>query len=268
MKIYVNEKQMKVTEGSSVFEVRDFVKKSANVYIINGMPITEDRKLKENDRLTLITKKEIPTEEELEALLVARHTPGVHEKIKKACVGIAGLGGLGSNVAISLARLGIGKLILVDYDVVEPSNLNRQQYFIKHIGLKKTEALKSLIKEINPFVDIEIKDTYLNDKNIENTFKATNIVVEALDNAESKANLVNTLLVKCPDKVVVAASGMAGYFSNNTIKTRKVRNNLFLVGDAVSEVREGCGLMAPRVAIAANHQSNMVLRLILGETEI
>ncbi len=215
------------------------------------------------------TKKgQIPSQEEFEAQLVARHTPGVHAKVKNAVVGIAGLGGLGSNVAVSLARLGIGKLILVDFDRVEPSNLNRQQYFTRHIGIKKTKALKELIKEINPFVEIETRDIFLDKDNVLDCFKDVEIIVEAFDNPESKATLVNTVLTKDKEKIIVAASGMAGYFSNNTIKTKRIRDNFYLIGDGVSEVVDGCGLMAPRVAIAANHQANTVLRIILGERDV
>lgn len=213
-------------------------------------------------------KDQIPSQEEFEAQLVARHTPGVHAKVKNAVVGIAGLGGLGSNVAVSLARLGIGKLILVDFDRVEPSNLNRQQYFTRHIGIKKTKALKELIKEINPFVEIETRDIFLDKDNVLDCFKDVEIIVEAFDNPESKATLVNTVLTKDKEKIIVAASGMAGYFSNNTIKTKRIRDNFYLIGDGVSEVVDGCGLMAPRVAIAANHQANTVLRIILGERDV
>ncbi|QZY55303.1 sulfur carrier protein ThiS adenylyltransferase ThiF [Crassaminicella profunda] len=268
MRIYVNEKPVVVNERATAFGIRDFVKKDADIVVLNGFILREDAPLKKDDRLTLIIRGEIPNEEELEALLVARHTPGVHEKVKKACVGIAGLGGLGSNIAVSLARLGIGKLILIDFDVVEPSNLNRQQYFTKHIGMKKTEAIKDVLKNINPFVDIESKDLYLDENNIKDCFEDVDIIVEAFDDPTCKATLVNTVLSKFPKKYIVAASGMAGYFSNNTIKTKRISSHFYLVGDECSEAHPGCGLMAPRVAIAANHQANMVLRIVLEEYEI
>lgn len=268
MNIYLNEKPMVVEEGSRAFSLRDLVKAEADIVILNGFIIKEDVELKEEDRLVLIKRGEMPNKDELEQILVSRHTPGVHEKVKEATVGIAGLGGLGSNIAISLARLGIGKLILVDYDVVEPSNLNRQQYFIRHIGMSKTEALKEIIQEINPYVDIETIDIYLDKENIMDCFKDAQIVVEAFDNPKCKAEITNTILTESKDKFLVAASGVAGYFSNNTIQTKKITNRFYLVGDDTSEAKPGCGLMAPRVSIAANHQANMVLRLILGEEDI
>ena len=203
--------------------------------------------------------------EEYEQVLIERHTLKVHKKIKSAKVGIAGLGGLGSNVAVSLARLGIGHLLIIDFDVVEPSNLNRQQYFIKHLGMKKIDALKQILKEINPFIAIETMDIYVDESNVCDLFKDVDIIVEAFDNPLSKAVLVNTLLEKMIKKPIVAASGVGGYGPSNQIETRRIFKNVYLIGDGI-EGNEA--LMAPRVAIAANHQANMVLRLILDEYEV
>lgn len=268
MKVFVNEKEFTVKEDTYISHIKEELKKDADIIILNGAPIKDDIELTEGDKITLIKKGEIPSRDELQSLLIARHTPGVFEKCRHAVIGIAGLGGLGSNVAISLARVGIGKLILVDYDVVEPSNLNRQQYFIRHIGMYKTEALKELINEINPFTEIEIRTIFLDKSNIEECFKKADAIVEAFDEPKCKAELVNTVLSKLPNKPIVAASGMAGYFSNNIIKTKRVMKNLYIAGDKVSEAKIGCGLMAPRVAIAANHQANMILRIILGEYDV
>lgn len=268
MNVFVNEKKVNVRNHTTAYDIKSSFKKNADIIILNGFIINNDFNLKENDKIVLIKKGEIPSKEELEYLLVARHTPKVHDKVKKSCIGIAGLGGLGSNTAISLARLGIGKLILVDFDVVEPSNLNRQQYFIRHIGMKKTEALKEIIYEINPFVSVTTINEYVTCENAMNIFKDADIIVEAFDNPKSKAMLVNTILFKNKDKIIVAASGMAGYFSNNDIKTKKINDNFYLVGDCSHEAKIGCGLMAPRTAIAANHEANTVLRLIMGEKNV
>jgi sulfur carrier protein ThiS adenylyltransferase len=189
-------------------------------------------------------------------------------KFKNAKIGIAGLGGLGSNVAVSLTRIGIGKLVLVDFDKVDKSNLNRQQYFLRHIGMYKTEALKEILQDINPDIELETRNVFVNQGNIEELFKDVDIVVEAFDKSESKAVLVNTLLLKMPDKLVVAGSGMAGCFSSNSIKTRKVRNNFYLAGDEFSDIDLGYKPLAPRVNIVANHQANMVIRLLLGEKDV
>ena len=142
--------------------------------------------------------------------LLKRNVKGISEKLKKAKVCILGLGGLGSNVAILLARSGIGYLKLVDFDIVEASNLNRQQYRISHIGMKKTEAIKTIIKEINPFVEIEVLNKKIDRENILSIVGDVEIVVEAFDVAETKAMAIeellingNKILVLCVEKCVL-----------------------------------------------------------------
>lgn len=268
MRIFVNEKEVFVPPGRTAFQIREEMKADADVLVMNGFIISQDQVLAENDELVLIKKGEIPSQDEMEALLFSRHTPGVHKKIKQAFVGIAGLGGLGSNVAISLARLGIGKLLLVDHDVVEPSNLNRQQFFVEQLGMYKTHALQEILEKINPFMEIETKNLYLDQDNIRDCFHMVDILVEAFDSPQNKAVLVNTALKELPRTPIVAASGLAGHFSSNTIQTKKLMGNLYMIGDDWAEAKPGCGLMAPRVGIAANHQANMVLRLIMGEETV
>ena len=196
--------------------------------------------------------------------LFERNVKGVSKKIKETKVCILGLGGLGSNVAILLARAGIGYLKLVDFDIVEASNLNRQQYRISHIGMKKTEAMKTIIKEINPFIEVEILDIKVNRENIHSIVGDIEIVVEAFDRAETKAMTLEELLTN-KNKIVVSASGMAGLGSANEIVTRKIKDNFYLIGDNYSDYEEYSGIMSTRVMICAAHQANMVLRLILGE---
>ena len=196
--------------------------------------------------------------------LLKRNVKGISEKLKKAKVCILGLGGLGSNVAILLARSGIGYLKLVDFDIVEASNLNRQQYRISHIGMKKTEAIKTIIKEINPFVEVKTLNKKIDRENILSIVVDVEIVVEAFDVAETKAMAIEELLIN-GDKKLVSASGMAGLGSANEIITRKIRDNFYLVGDNYSDYEEYSGIMSTRVMICAAHQANIVLRIILGE---
>lgn len=196
--------------------------------------------------------------------LLKRNVKGISKKLKKTRVCILGLGGLGSNVAVLLTRSGIGYLKLVDFDIVEASNLNRQQYRISHIGIKKTEAMKSIIREINPFVETDILDIKVDRENIYSTVGDIEIVVEAFDRAETKAMLMEELLTNT-NKIVVSASGMAGLGSANEIVTRKIKDNFYLIGDNYSDYEEYSSIMSTRVMICAAHQANMVLRLILGE---
>ncbi|PLX97907.1 MAG: thiamine biosynthesis protein ThiF [Desulfuromonas sp.] len=265
MDIYLNEIRLQVPEGTRLFALRDTHRPKADILILNGHLLTTDHDLEANDRVVLIERGVQPDAEELEALMMARHTPGVHERVKAGRVGIAGVGGLGSSIAIALARTGVGRLVIADYDVVEPSNLNRQQYFIDQLGKPKVEALAETIKRINPHVDLVCRQLKLTAENLAATFVEVDILVEALDAAEQKTMLVNTWLRKYPDRALVTASGVAGFAASNSIKTRQIRDNLILCGDGVTAAEPGCGLMAPRVGIAAHHQANAVLRLLLNE---
>ncbi|AHM55396.1 dinucleotide-utilizing enzyme involved in molybdopterin/thiamine biosynthesis [Peptoclostridium acidaminophilum DSM 3953] len=184
--------------------------------------------------------------------------------LKDAVAGIAGIGGLGSNAAVALARMGIGRLVLADYDIVDESNLNRQHYMIRHLGMKKVHAIKQIIGEINPQVHIESHDIYVDGCNAPEIFKDADIVIEAFDVASCKAEFVNSILGNTGKKVI-AASGLAGYGPANSIVTRRVTERLYIVGDGVSGLSEGEKLLASRVAIAANHQANLAVRLLIGE---
>ncbi|MDO4534558.1 MAG: sulfur carrier protein ThiS adenylyltransferase ThiF [Clostridium perfringens] len=262
MKINLNELEIDVEEGTYIFHVKEKYKKNADIIILNGFPIEANVKLKNNDKVILIKRGEFPKKHELESLMMARHTPGVFEKLKNAKVAIAGCGGLGSNIAISLARVGIGNLIICDFDIVEPSNLNRQQYFVSDIGKFKVCALEDILLKINPFINIEKKKVYLDERNIEKILKDSDIVIEAFDKAECKANLANIVLTKMKDKYLITASGMAGYFDSNIIKTKKINEKFFVCGDFINETKIGSGLMAPRVAICANHMANEAVRIL------
>ncbi len=267
MKIQLNEKTVSCENGLTLGGIAALRKPGADVLILNGFPAPADTGVNDGDEVFLIRRGEVPTSDELEALMAARHTPGVHARLKMAAVGIAGVGGLGSAIAVALARVGVGRVVIADFDVVEPSNLNRQQYFIDQIGCLKVEALAENLKRINPYVTVEAHSVLLGPKNIPTIFSGCSIVVEAFDRADMKAMLVNTVLESMPRSTVIAASGLAGYGSNNSIATRKVSPRLYLVGDSVSEAAPGNGLMAPRVGIAASHQANQVVRIILGEEE-
>jgi sulfur carrier protein ThiS adenylyltransferase len=265
MRLIVNEIERDVSAASTAGNIRDQLKPDADVLIVNGFPADPDQELLEGDRLVLICRGEVPNREQLDTLLTARHTPGVQTRVKRATVGIAGVGGLGSAVAIALARTGVGRLIIADFDLVEPSNLNRQQYFLDQLGQPKVYALRDTLARINPHVHVAACHLRLVPGNLAEIFGAADILVEAFDRADQKAMLVETFAARFPDRPVVVGSGMAGYGSANSVVTRRHGRNLFICGDGSTAAAPGVGLMAPRVGVAAHHQANAVLRLLLGE---
>ncbi|MBR5505370.1 MAG: thiamine biosynthesis protein ThiF [Clostridia bacterium] len=210
----------------------------------------------------------IPTKEEWIQALNDRHGIEFQEKISSTTVAVCGLGGLGSNIAIALARAGIEKLILIDFDKVDITNLHRQQYKANQIGISKAEALKYNLKEINPYLEAQIHTVRLDENNAKDILSNADIICEAFDNAEAKANIVNFVLSEMPEKYIVAASGMSGLDSANLVKTRKVSKRFYLCGDEVSDVKDGIGLVSSRVMLCAAHQAHTVLRIIANEFEV
>ena len=198
----------------------------------------------------------------LKSQFFSKHDPKILPIIRKATIGIAGAGGLGSNVAVSLARVGIGKLVIADFDMIETSNLNRQQYFFEQIGKPKVIALLENLKKINPFSEYQIHHIKLDENNIPLIYKDVDIMVEAFDKAEMKKMLIETWLSEFPQKPIIAASGLAGYGMNEKIHTKKF-DNLYICGDEITKLKTGISPMAPRVGIVANMQANLVLEMLL-----
>ena len=210
----------------------------------------------------------IPSREEWIAALVERHGEERQNAFLNATVAICGLGGLGSNIATALTRAGVGKLILIDFDKVDITNLNRQQYKMSQLGKYKTESCLENIREISPYTEAIIHTVKLTEENIPEMLGEADIICEAFDKADQKAMLVNTVLETFPDKYMLSGTGMAGFGSANTIQSRKVFGKLYLCGDEKSDVNDGIGLVASRVMVCAAHEAHMVLRLLSGETEV
>lgn len=239
--------------------------RSNQVVILNGFQTTDDLPLSDGDCVTVIQKGVLPPRDVLASMMAARHSPGVFDKVRQARVGIAGLGGLGSHIAFALARTGVGHLHLVDFDTVEPSNLNRQCYRVCDLGRPKTQALAEQLADVNPYLTVTTDCVRVTSDNAAALFADDPLVCEAFDAPDAKAALIDAVLCGCPDTVLVAASGMAGYDSCNDIHTRRITSRLYLCGDGQTAARPGYGLMAPRVSVCAGHQANMILRLILGQ---
>ena len=210
----------------------------------------------------------IPSREEWIAALVERHGEERQNAFLSATVAICGLGGLGSNIATTLTRAGVGKLILIDFDKVDITNLNRQQYKMSQLGRPKTECCLENLRDISPYTEIEIHTVKLTEENIPELLGEADIICEAFDKADQKAMLVNTVLETFPDKYMLSGTGMAGFGSANTIQSRKVFGRFYLCGDEKSDVNDGIGLVASRVMVCAAHEAHMVLRILSGETEV
>lgn len=207
------------------------------------------------------------TEHEWYNTLEMRHGKELQQKFKLACVAICGLGGLGSNVAISLARAGVGKLILIDFDKVDISNLHRQQYNVSQLGMYKTDAMKQTLSEIAPYCEIVTHTEKITEDNL-SLIADCEIVCECFDNAECKAMLVNGVAEQYPDKYIISASGMSGLHTGNIIQTKRLGKKLYICGDGMSDVDSDGTLFAPRVMLCAAHQANTVLRIIADKFDV
>lgn len=212
--------------------------------------------------------KLIPTKEEWYQALAKRHGVEVQKCFASSTVAICGLGGLGSNIAIALARAGIGRLILVDFDKVDITNLHRQQYKAFQIGMNKTDALSNNLLEIAPYVTLKTHPVRITGQNAVALLKEADIICEAFDNPECKAMLTNLVLERMPEKYLIAASGMAGMGSANTIQTRRVLKNFYICGDEESDVQKEGSLVSSRVMLCAAHQAHTVLRILTEKYEI
>lgn len=209
----------------------------------------------------------VPSREVMREALNIRHGEDLQNKISAARVAVCGLGGLGSNIAIALARAGVGHLHLIDFDRVDLTNLNRQQYAVGQLGQYKTDALRETLSLVSPYCDVTCDTIKVTEENLPDLLRNEDYICEAFDRAEAKAMLVSGVLEHFPEKYLVAGSGLAGLGSANTIQTRRVSKRFYLCGDGTSDSSVGLGLVASRVLVCAAHEANMILRLIAGERE-
>lgn len=186
----------------------------------------------------------------------------IKAKLKSKTVGIAGAGGLGSNCAVALARVGVGKIIIADFDVISEENLNRQYYFNDQVGQKKVFALADSMYFINLEVNFIPVDIKLSPKSVVSTFKDCDVIVEAFDLAEMKQMIIETAQSEWPEKPLVSGLGMAGWGNSGSIGLRQV-DNLYICGDGTSEIGPDNPPLAPRVGMVAHMQANVVLELLL-----
>ncbi|MDY0213080.1 MAG: sulfur carrier protein ThiS adenylyltransferase ThiF [Desulfuromonadaceae bacterium] len=264
MRISINEQSHDIPPQMTLHQLRLQTDPSANMCILNGAEAKADIPLQPGDRVVFICSDHIPNAEEFNTMLKARHGAEVQQTLERSCVGIAGVGGLGSTIAIALARAGIGHLIIADQDVVELSNLQRQQYFLDQIGCPKVVALTATLRRINPGLQLTTHHTRVDSNNLPELFDSAHILVEAFDDASAKAELTQTWLQTFPERPLVAASGVAGFGTANNISTRRPFAHLYLCGDGDSAVEAVGSLCASRVGVTASHQAHAVVRLLLG----
>jgi len=266
IKITFNDKKIEIEQGKTVFDIQQALMPNGNVVILNTVINPEPATVvNEGDSLVMFEKGKLPDTDDLTPFFLARQSKEVTKTLKNAKVGIAGLGGLGSVVAENLARAGVGELVVADFDVVDPSNLNRQRYFINQIGMYKTDAIVENISKITKSTKLIPVNTKVTKENCKDIFKDCLVVAECFDSPFAKAELVKGVRKSLPKTYIVAVSGVAGIGSEKEITTKRISDKIFVVGDFKSEVRDGHGLIATRVGIAASIQSHIIIRLLLGE---
>lgn len=195
------------------------------------------------------------------AALAERVGESAADRLGRSAVGVAGLGGLGSHIALSLARSGVGKLVVADFDTVEISNIHRQCYPLSSVGMRKTDAIREEISRINPWCEVECHTVRMG-KEDAGMFSGCDVVCEAFDSAEQKIMLIESL--SAMGKTIVSGNGMAGIGDANSIVTRRIADRLYVCGDGESDIGTEGTITETRVAVCAAHQANAAVRLILG----
>ncbi len=265
MKILLNGSKINLLHPVSIYDLMCMEHIQADVFIVNSFPVDKNYIINDNDHITLIKKGEMPSKQHLEYMIISRQGIEIYEKLKSAKIVIAGLGGLGSHAASSLVRAGAGTIKIIDFDVVEPSNINRQLYFLDQIGMYKTEAMYDNLHRINPYVNIITSNIYLNEENIIEELRGFDVILECFDNVKSKMVLIEKCINELTESFIIGASGVAGYYDTDLITIKKLGSNCIIVGDFQHEADFHEGLMSPRVAAAANIQANEAVKYLLTD---
>ena len=249
------------TDSKTIGELGHRLYPDRGIAVADGRQVPADTILEEGMTIYFGEGKD------MRAAMLKRDDPDVESHISGACVGIAGLGGLGSNIAAMLARTGVGRLVIADFDCVDLSNLNRQNYFVEDLGLAKTDATEKILKRMSPFTEIEKHTVRLTPENIPGIFGMCDVVCEAFDAADQKAMIVSTMMERLPDIPLVSGSGMAGAGDANSITTKTVLGHVVLCGDGKEDGNIPPHLMAPRVNVCAGHMANAVIRLLTDKKD-
>ena len=265
MSITVNGRQLDVASGTKASQIMaefDSLGSDA-LWLLNGFAFSNDPVLADGDNLLCVSRTKAPDRITYDAIWTARYGERIYNRLKESHIPVCGAGGLGSHIAISLARLGIGGLTIIDKDVVDITNLGRQAYEMNDLGKPKVEALKNILHRINPFINVTAVHTTINESNYDEYLKGYPYVIEAFDSAENKANLTSYVLTHYPETTLIGASGVSGYDHPNTVQTKTLLSKYYQTGDGHSE--SSLGLLAPRVMLCAAHEATMLLHLLLTE---
>lgn len=193
--------------------------------------------------------------------ILKRQDPEINKILENSRVSILGCGGLGSNIAMTLARCGVGEIYIYDFDKVEYSNLNRQNYDLEDLGSSKVFQTKKKIEETIPYTKVVANDLIISEANLGEISKKTDVFIEAFDKKEMKSLVFDYFLGK-KDKKLVMASGLSGLGNFCDIKIKEIEN-ITMVGDFKSTPDEG--LYAPYIGIISNLEALCAVKIIIGE---
>ena len=188
----------------------------------------------------------------------------ISDYLSRFTVGIAGCGGLGSNCAVALARVGVGRLIIADFDIVTEQSLNRQYFFRDQIGRLKVHALRENIQRINPNIVVKAFDIKLCVSDIVELYGGCDIIVEAFDKPEMKHMIIETVRTEMPGKILITGTGVTGWGNSSGMGTRRSAN-LIICGHDNLEVSSNMPALAPRMGMVANMQANEVIDILLKD---
>lgn len=263
MNITINGQTMSVAPGTLADSL--ITKGEDDLWLLNGFAFPPDTLLTDGDTLLCVSKTTPPDESTYDAIWKARYGEAVYTRLKSSHIPICGAGGLGSHIAISLARLGIGALTIIDKDVVDITNLGRQAYEMTDLGKPKVTALKEILHRINPFIQVTAVHTTIDSSNYDKYLKGFPYIIEAFDSPENKAELTSYVLTHYLKTTIIGASGVSGYDHPNTVTTKELFSRYYQTGDGHSE--SALGLLAPRVMLCAAHEATMLLHLLLSQKE-
>lgn len=261
MEIILNYSHLNISEKMTIKQlIEDEQLAAVNLIVVNGVLENEDYELKANDEVLAIDKHKLVDGEIIKRALFARNNSYLVTALKQTKVVILGCGGIGSNVARLLVQSGIEQLTLIDYDVVDPTNLNRQFYTYNQIGSYKIDCLGDNLQAINPNVKLTKLNVHLDKDNIASYTAGYDFVIDGFDTPLMKSLIVNSS--GWHGSYLILANGMAGIKPASEIVTRKLTDDVYVCGDGSNGVKPRIGLMATQVTLVASQMANKIIEII------